>query len=131
MRNGKSGDLSRRMAVNYRARLQHDTVARLGGDEFLVVLTKLASQAQLAPILTRLREAVCTPVLISAGAEVTVTTSIGVALFPYDAEEPEVLLRQADQAMYQAKALGRNQIQMFSPETPDLLVAPDRSSRLR
>lgn len=110
---------------------EHDTVARLGGDEFLVVLTKLASQAQLAPILTRLREAVCTPVLISAGTEVTVTTSIGVALFPYDAEEPEVLLRQADQAMYQAKALGRNQIQMFSPETPDLLAAPDRSSRLR
>jgi diguanylate cyclase (GGDEF)-like protein/PAS domain S-box-containing protein len=106
---------------------EHDTVARLGGDEFLVLLTKLASQAQLAPILTRLREAACTPVVISAGTEVTVTTSIGVALFPYDAEEPEVLLRQADQAMYQAKALGRNRIQMFSPETPDLLAAPDRS----
>lgn len=110
---------------------EHDTVARLGGDEFLVLLMNLANQSQLTPILARLRKAVCTPVLLSIGSEVTVTTSIGVALFPYDAEEPEVLLRQADQAMYRAKTLGRNEIHMFSPETPDLLGAADRPSRPR
>lgn len=118
------GELGKRLLSAVR---EHDTVARLGGDEFLVLLTNLAGQAQLAPILTRMTQAVCTPVSLSNGTVVSVTTSIGVALFPHDAEEPEVLLRQADQAMYQAKKLGQNQIQMFSRETPDLLAAPDRS----
>lgn len=91
-----------------------DFVARLGGDEFTVILPHATSEqieatAQL--ILNRLSD----PFLLS-GYELFVAPSIGVALYPQDGEELEVLLKHADTAMYQAKEQGGNRYQLYTAE---------------
>ena len=88
----------------------HDTVGRLGGDEFVLLLTHLHSVDEYHLVLTRLLEEINRPFLINNTMTVSVGASIGVALFPQDNADADVLLRYADQAMYRAKSLGRNQI---------------------
>ncbi|MBB3408784.1 diguanylate cyclase (GGDEF)-like protein/PAS domain S-box-containing protein [Rhizobium sp. BK316] len=88
-----------------------DMVVRLGGDEFLVVLVHQSSHD--AGIMRRLRElqkAISKPVRSEVG-EIAVTSSIGVAAFPWDGATPDELLANADRAMYRAKQLGRNTLQ--------------------
>ncbi|MBY0465094.1 MAG: diguanylate cyclase [Burkholderiales bacterium] len=84
-----------------------DTAARLGGDEFIVLLGGLASAEVIPPLLQRLLQAIGEPICIP-GVEAVVGASIGVALYPTHATEPDTLLRQADMAMYAAKAAGKN-----------------------
>ncbi|WP_246664919.1 EAL domain-containing protein [Neorhizobium sp. P12A] len=103
-------ELSARMVNCLRA---SDIIVRLGGDEFLVVLVHQARHD--AGIMRRLRElqkVIARPIKI-ADADVTVTSSIGVAAFPFDGQTPEELLANADAAMYQAKQLGRNTLQYY------------------
>lgn len=102
---------------------EHDTVARLGGDEFLLLLTALDAEDRIAPVLRRVHECVAAPMMLPNGATATVTASIGVALFPRDASEPDALLRQADHAMYQAKATSQCTRQA-SDDAPDGGDAP-------
>jgi diguanylate cyclase (GGDEF)-like protein/PAS domain S-box-containing protein len=92
-----------------------DTLARLGGDEFVVVLLDLENIAASVPMLTR---------LLAAAAEIVplgeltlqVSASVGVTFFPQpDEVDADQLLRQADQAMYQAKLAGKNRFHMFDP----------------
>lgn len=83
-----------------------DTVARVGGDEF-VLLTEAGEPAEAAAIGHRLVSALAQPFLIR-GHEVRVSLSLGVALYPTDGDSQEDLLRNADAAMYHAKAQGRN-----------------------
>jgi diguanylate cyclase (GGDEF)-like protein len=92
-----------------------DTVARLGGDEFAIMLAGPADAARAAETAARVLQAVQAPILV-VGAERRVSASIGVALIPADGNTVDLLLRNADIAMYQAKERGRNGMAFFSPE---------------
>ncbi|WP_198341802.1 putative bifunctional diguanylate cyclase/phosphodiesterase [Oceanisphaera avium] len=89
-----------------------DAVARLGGDEFVLLFSGLNSKQECDSILQRVKKVICEPVILDEGV-VTISASIGVALYPQDADEAELLLRYADQAMYQAKAQGKNDYVFF------------------
>ncbi|HMA98132.1 MAG TPA: EAL domain-containing protein [Wenzhouxiangella sp.] len=90
-----------------------DTVARPGGDEFVAILTGLTDQVVPEHSLTRLLEAMSKPIQLEKG-QVQVGLSIGVTLYPQIGKpEADQLLRQADQAMFEAKRKGRNSICYF------------------
>jgi diguanylate cyclase (GGDEF)-like protein/PAS domain S-box-containing protein len=90
-----------------------DTLARLGGDEFVAVLVDLEGIEGCKPLLKRLLEAAVAPVDLG-GLVLQVSASIGVSFYPQaHAIEADQLLRQADQAMYQAKLAGRNRYHFF------------------
>jgi diguanylate cyclase (GGDEF)-like protein/PAS domain S-box-containing protein len=104
-----------------------DVVARLGGDEFVIVLEDLgtleeAAARQAGDVARRILAALGTPFDL-AGYERHVTPSIGVALFGGAAPAVSELLKQADLAMYQAKAAGRNTFCFFEPATQTAAVA--------
>jgi diguanylate cyclase (GGDEF)-like protein/PAS domain S-box-containing protein len=96
-----------------------DTLARLGGDEFVAVLLDLDDAAASVPMLDKLLEAASQELQID-GEAVRVSASIGITFYPQPEDvDEDRLVRQADQAMYQAKLAGRNQYQRFDP-THDL-----------
>jgi len=84
-----------------------DTVARLGGDEFALVVENLAKPEHAGLVARKLLDAVVPPVTIDSHT-VSVTASLGVALYPQDGSHGATLLREADRAMYRAKAEGGN-----------------------
>ncbi len=93
-----------------------DTVSRLGGDEFVVVLNGLDSVHEAAHIVhERLIPRVRQPHPVE-GAELHVSCSVGIAVYPDDATDIDVLMRHADTAMYQAKAGGKDKAQFFAAE---------------
>ena len=92
-----------------------DTLARLGGDEFVVLLPGLTDREQATKVADKLLEALEQPIGVR-NQQLHITTSIGICLFPNDGDTPETLLRNADTAMYQAKAAGRNTYRCFTPE---------------
>ncbi len=92
-----------------------DTLARLGGDEFVLLLPGLKKNTNFENLLTRLLEAISAPIWLD-NQMVTLTASFGVTLYPTDDADPDTLLRHADQAMYQAKQLGKNRIQLYDTE---------------
>ncbi len=89
-----------------------DTIARIGGDEFVVVLAGLTKFEECEPVLRRLLETTSEPILIQ-GHSVQVSISIGVAVYPSDEVDADLLLRHADQAMYVAKQSGKNRWCIF------------------
>lgn len=106
-----------------------DTVARLGGDEFLIMLAEVGAEKHGtdAEYEQSIREKteyilkeISQPCTIEE-MEFSVTVSAGVALFPKDGEDPHVLLRNSDTAMYRSKRKGRDNYEMFSPEMSDML----------
>jgi diguanylate cyclase (GGDEF)-like protein len=92
-----------------------DTVARLGGDEFIALVTNLDRAVSAANVANKIVESVSLPVMISGNAA-TVSPSIGIALFPDDAEDADELMRYADAAMYQAKQAGGECYQFYRPD---------------
>jgi len=84
-----------------------DTVCRWGGDELVLLLTDLHTRDELAPICAKLIQAVKRQTA-EAGITAPVSLSLGSAIFPDDAQETPLLMQQADHALYQAKADGRN-----------------------
>jgi diguanylate cyclase len=92
-----------------------DSLCRIGGDEFAMILPNVADHAQAVHIAAKCIEAVSGPIDIE-GSEIYVTVSIGISLCPKDASEAYDLLKQADTAMYHAKARGKNTYQVFLPE---------------
>lgn len=92
-----------------------DTLARIGGDEFVVLLLGVATPQDCEPLLDRLLAACREPVLVS-GSVCNVTASIGIALQDHKELNPDALLRRADEAMYRAKEMGKNQYQFATPE---------------
>ena len=85
-----------------------DTVARLGGDEFVVLLLELAQIRECEAVLDRILQSLHEPIMLPQGA-VEVGASIGVCLYPGQGrDDPDGLLRYADQAMYRAKQTGKN-----------------------
>ena len=96
------------MAKRLTRRLREtDTIARLGGDEFALLVENLAKPEHAALVARKLLDAVAPPVDLD-DHRVTVTASLGVALYPKDGDDAADLLRQADGAMYRAKAEGGN-----------------------
>ncbi|SDH22523.1 bifunctional diguanylate cyclase/phosphodiesterase [Propionivibrio dicarboxylicus] len=85
-----------------------DTVARIGGDEFVLLLVGQTSNKSIGETLNRVLEAIATPVVF-ADYHFQLSASIGVSLYPEHDVDPDILLRNADQSMYAAKQLGRNQ----------------------
>jgi diguanylate cyclase len=84
-----------------------DTIARLGGDEFALLIENLAKPEHAALVARKLLDTVAPPIELDQ-QQVTVTASLGVALYPRDAADPDTLVREADRAMYRAKAEGGN-----------------------
>jgi diguanylate cyclase (GGDEF)-like protein/PAS domain S-box-containing protein len=93
-----------------------DTLARIGGDEFVAVLCDLTDRSNSEQSIVRLLGAAANPLNID-GYTVQVTASLGVTFYPQcDEVDADLLLRQADQAMYQAKVAGKNRFHVFDPE---------------
>ena len=90
-----------------------DTVARMGGDEFAVLLTEIIQVEDALQIAQKILEAFHEPFALD-GRDLTVTTSIGIALYPGDGDDLETLSKNADTAMYLAKEEGRNIYKIFS-----------------
>ena len=109
------------LLVALSVRMQHalregDTLARVGGDEFLVILVDLKNPEDCKPVLERLLLAASEPVLID-GLSIRVSASIGLSSsVPNGSTDGDQLIRQADQAMYQAKQSGRNCYHVFDLE---------------
>ncbi|HZW24280.1 MAG TPA: PAS domain S-box protein [Gallionella sp.] len=91
-----------------------DTIARLGGDEFVVLLLGLENGGECMVTLDRLLGSIALPLDI-AGRQVVMGASIGVTIYPLDDEDPDTLLRHADQAMYVAKQSGKNRYHIYDP----------------
>jgi diguanylate cyclase (GGDEF)-like protein len=93
-----------------------DVVARFGGDEFMVLLTELEEVRHAAIVAGKLLEAICQP-LVLGSQEFHLSASIGISAFPDDGDDPRVLQKNADIAMYRAKERGRNCWHFYSPAT--------------
>ncbi len=106
---------------------EQDTVARLAGDEFVVILEGLAEPLDAALVARKVLDALGKPVRAGA-VEVTIGSSIGIALYPADAHDPATLLRHADQAMYAAKQLGRGTYAFFDSQ-PEAVWEPAPARR--
>jgi diguanylate cyclase (GGDEF)-like protein/PAS domain S-box-containing protein len=109
-------EVSTRLAESVR---EYDTVARLGGDEFVVMLENLsivreeaATQAEI--VGRKILSAIERPYMLD-GHECLSTSSVGITVFGYKPEGANEILQQADIAMYQAKAAGRNTLRFFAP----------------
>ncbi len=102
-------DVAARLAACVRS---NDTVSRQGGDEFLIVLDGLATEDGAGAIAHKLVQELARPFSLN-GLEITVTGSLGIALYPANGGDFETLLKNADLAMYQAKEAGRNAFHFF------------------
>ncbi len=92
---------------------QSDIAARFGGDEFVIVLTSVEGAMAAAHIADEILKSLCKPYRI--GNQVLRSTpSIGIAIYPNDGDDVGTLMKNADNAMYHAKAEGRNNIQFFT-----------------
>jgi diguanylate cyclase (GGDEF)-like protein/PAS domain S-box-containing protein len=92
-----------------------DTISRQGGDEFVVVLRDLPDGHAAVPIVAKIMARLQEPLLVD-GDELVTSASIGVTLYPDDGKDFDTLLKNADTAMYQAKATGRNAYHFFNEE---------------
>lgn len=90
-----------------------DTVARYGGEEFVILLSG-ASKYDAYRIAERIRVEVEETSFEEIGVPEKITVSFGISCFPEDGEDPIELLKKADQALYQAKTLGRNRVEVFT-----------------
>jgi diguanylate cyclase (GGDEF)-like protein len=94
-----------------------DTIARIGGDEFVLLLVGLEPTDEYKKALERILVQIGEPVQIGSHSA-AVSASIGITLYPTDNSDPDLLLRHADQAMYQAKQAGRNRLRFFEDTIP-------------
>ena len=99
---------------------QNDTVARLGGDEFVLLLGDLGPELDVASTRAgdfgeKMRQSLMRPYDLN-GHSIDVTSSIGIVLFRNAADDPDELIKQADMALYRAKASGRNRLSFFDPD---------------
>lgn len=100
-------EVGRRLSSLVRA---GDTVARLGGDEFIVLADGLEAAGEAAAIAQRINNLLANPIIVR-GTELSVTASIGIA---FDSDhEPDRLLREADNALYRAKAAGKSRFEVY------------------
>ena len=109
---------------------ESDTLARIGGDEFVLLLPEINDEQDALGVAEKIRAALCVPFRIDDGLVVSISCSIGVALYPAHGQDEQQLLACADKAMYAAKDSGRNVVQIWSAndvESPSRI--PDKETR--
>src|SRR5690606_27821947 len=92
-----------------------DTVARLGGDEFVVLLPAIGDRSSLAAVAGKILQSIGRPFVL-AGQDCRVSASVGISIFPHDGTDAESLMKNADVAMYSAKAHGKDGFEFYSHE---------------
>ena len=108
-----------------------DTVSRQGGDEFLVLLTDIRDSDDIAPIVEKIMHTLARPCAL-AGQEMSLSCSVGLAVYPEDGTDFDTLIRNADAAMYNAKESGRNTFRFYSQRmNEDAVQRLDIQNRLR
>jgi len=121
-------DVARRLASCVR---EGDTVSREGGDEFVMILPELERPESARVVADKIMKELSRPIEIG-GHEIHITPSIGISHYPNDATDVHQLLKQADNAMYQAKDAGRNTVRFFTNDLNFLLSKRlEIESRLR
>ena len=90
-----------------------DTVARYAGDEFTIVLRHIVKTDDVMRVADKIVQLMDAPLHLEDGPEIQVTASIGISFFPEDAPDAETLLKHADEAMYAAKSMGRNNYRVY------------------
>ncbi|NEX17486.1 MAG: hypothetical protein C1943_12890 [Halochromatium sp.] len=98
-----------------------DVVARLGGDEFMVVLSDIEDACAIAGVANKLMQRLSQPYCVD-GHDLLSTPSIGISVFPDDGDNAEALMKNADSAMYHAKAQGRNNHQFYTDRLNEAAV---------
>lgn len=99
-----------------------DTISRLGGDEFVMLLDDMDGGEAAAEFAGNLINTLKQPYMLQ-GNELVVTTSLGIAMFPEDGQDPSTLMKHADAAMYRSKRDGRNCFHLFSRSADDAALA--------
>lgn len=108
-----------------------DTAARLGGDEFTFILYDIPAPEDAARVAHTILDAVAEPITVDAN-ELHITASCGISMYPSDGEGVETMVRNADMAMYRAKAAGRNNYQFYLPSMNErAMQRMDMEHRLR
>lgn len=100
---------------------ESDTVARLSGDEFIILLANIEKKSEVSLVLNKVIAEIAEPFIIN-DRDFHITASIGIALFPKNGFEAEILLKNADAAMYRAKVKGRNNYQYYTNEMNILAI---------
>ena len=100
-----------------------DTIARLGGDEFALILADLEGQSGVESVAQKIVTLLAESYVLE-NQTVSVTASIGIALYPLDAENMDDLLKNADKAMYRAKNGGKNSFHFYAPNMDDFMKNP-------
>lgn len=111
-------EVSRRLKSRLR---ESDTIARLGGDEFAVIISDIGDIEKAAQVAQHFMDALSESFEIE-GHEIFITTSIGITIYPADSDDREILLKNADTAMYYAKSRGRNNFQFFTSEMNSRII---------
>lgn len=93
----------------------NESVARLGGDEFVLLLTEYNGIDDILSRVIQIMQAIESPFLLQEKI-ITLTVSMGIAIYPYDSVDADTLLRHADHAMFQAKKSGRNRFELFDAD---------------
>ncbi|HZW13053.1 MAG TPA: EAL domain-containing protein [Noviherbaspirillum sp.] len=105
-------EVAKRLSASIRA---EDVVIRLGGDEFVILLQNVKNASYAADVTRHIVERINEPFHIG-DLTLSVSTSVGISVFPGDGQDIDTLMSHADMAMYQAKQAGRNNFQFYSPE---------------
>jgi diguanylate cyclase (GGDEF)-like protein/PAS domain S-box-containing protein len=122
------GQFSSRLLQCVRVR---DVVGRLGGDEFAIILIMPEGQQSGVTVANKIREVLRSPFDLG-GHRVAVTASIGITVFPDDADDPQTLIKYADTAMYRAKQAGRDTYRFFTAQmNAEVLARLDLETALR
>jgi diguanylate cyclase (GGDEF)-like protein/PAS domain S-box-containing protein len=106
-----------------------DTAARMGGDEFTVILATLKKHRDVDHVAKKVLSKLCQPIIIGP-AVIRIGASIGSSIFPDDAEDVEMLVHNADKAMYEVKRSGKNRHKAFSAEASDFCSSASKSVNL-
>lgn len=129
--------LGDRLLVEIGHRLLQDVrlgavLARIGGDEFVLLVPSCGDSSALAHQAQNILDRFADPFRLGPDLEIFVTTSIGICLYPDDGDSTELLLRNADSALFKAKALGRDNFQFYTAElTASALQRLELESKLR
>ena len=110
---------------------ESDLIARLGGDEFVVLLDGEADVAALSAVARKLLAVISEPLPLR-GRSVWITGSCGIAMYPSDGDDAQTLLKNADAAMYQAKAGGKNSFHFYTAAlaAQSALIGVSQAARL-
>ena len=91
-----------------------DTVGRIGGDEFLIIQTEVYAEKDAAHVADKILHQLADPFELD-GTKIKIGASIGIAMYPTHGDDLQVLIKKADNAMYQTKGLGKQNYTFFNP----------------